>query len=438
MAPPYAVEAFAGGGLFRLGFVVEGFHVAQTCEINRGAVQTLRLNTGDRIDVCDANDWEPQVPAGGIDLMFGGPPCQGFSQAGKQEGPAYKGHGYPLVLGWAKKYRPRYMVWENVSKVLTEKWRGWREGWWKEMRKLGYDGAAWNLLAADYGTPQARERAFFVLWRKGDKRAAERLSEPPPATHARPEIAEELGLPVWVTGFQRLHGGCCGGYGLYSCSFLNNDGDQCSGCIDGSRYNEAANEDWGDELPDATLDYILRDPRRITSKHVPADMSGTLEPRPRRWLLAPTQTANMSRGASYSLVIDPAAVVRTVDDLYELVKDQREGGMSVVRRLSVREAAKLQDVPQGYIFGGSVTSQYRQVGNGVPVNLARAVARHLLWGMGRSPRKTWAADPYSGLWPLDGDDTRCLRARRNVMERRGYGRPSQLVLVRTPDQAQRR
>lgn len=434
MARPYAVEAFAGAGLLSLGFTIEGFNVAEFCERDRAAVQTLRWNhPNSEITRCDAFQWEPRAAPGTIDLMFGGPPCQGFSQAGLQEGPDYKDHGYPVVLHWAKKYRPRYMVWENVSRVLAPKWEEWRQDWWRKIKRMGYEGVAWNLLAADYGTPQARARAFFVLWRKGDERARKILSEPPPPTHARPELAKETGLPVWVTGHQRLHEGCCGRYALYSCAYLNNLSNTCARCIQGDHWAAAPNETFGDVLDEDTLKYILRDPERVTSKHVPVDMSGTMAPLPKRWLLAPTMTANMQKGASYSLVVDPAAIVSTKEDLHELVTAQRETGSPGVRRLSVREAAKLQDVPQWYVFQGGVSTQYRQVGNGVPVNLARAVARHLLRAMGRRvPPSSLARDPYSALWRFGDETHRCLAPYREIMETLGHGRPGQLTLIRTP------
>jgi hypothetical protein len=258
---------------------------------------------------------------------------------------------------------------------------------------------------------------------------------------------------VWTTGHSRLHAGCCGRYGLYSCRFLNNDLDACSTCLDGASYAPSENEEWGEPqavyefvnargqmellpgppvrremgmqwrppLEPHQLDYILRDPQRI-KKHVPADMAGQLEPLPRRWLLAPTMTANMDKGVPMGLVIESGAMVRSVGELRELLTTQRDvPGTPGVRFLSVREAAKLQDCPQGYVFRGSLNSQYRQVGNAVPVNLARAVARHVLWGMGRRVEKgAFAQDPFSGLWPLEAGDQRCWYAYRNLMRRRGH------------------
>jgi len=453
MARPYAVEAFAGAGLLGFGFNVEGFNVAQVCERNHNAVKTLRANyPSERIAVCDADDWKPHVPKGGIDLFRGGPPCQPTSTAGAGLGEKDPRHKFPLLLQWAKKYKPRYMVWENAG-VLGKKHRGWLKRWWADMGKLGYEGVAWHLLAADYGTPQARKRVFLVLWRKGDKRAAARLAEPPPKTHAHPGEAEELGLPVWTTGHSRLHAGCCGRYALYSCAWLNNDENRCSTCIQGDNYAMSQNEEWGEPekiyeyvnargqmelmpgprrrrslgtpwrppLDDDQLDYILRDPARI-KKHVPADMAGQLEALPRRWFLAPTMTANMDKGVPMGLVIESGAMVRSVDELRELLLAQKAApGTPGLRFLSVRETAKLQDCPQGYVFRGTLNSQYRQVGNAVPVNLARAVARHVLWGMGRRLEKgSFAKDPFSGLWPLEAGDQRCVFAYHNSMRLQGH------------------
>ena len=73
--------------------------------------------------------------------------------------------------------------------------------------------------------------------------------------------------------------------------------------------------------------------------------------------------------------------------------------------MSPRAAAKLQDVPAWTPFPGPKTAVYAQVGNGIPVNLGRAVIRHVMDALGYGPiRDSLAEDPFSGLWPMDKTD----------------------------------
>jgi len=457
---PYAVDLFSGAGLLGFAFQVEGFNVAEYCEWNRAAVETLNYNYGLDLSQCDAQAWTPKrKKKGTIDLMFGGPPCQPYSAAGKGKGACDQRDMFPLTLKWAEDHRPRYMVWEN-SGTQGPQHAEWRKDYWAAVRKLGYEGVVWDLWAADYGTPQYRRRAFFVLWRKGDARAAERLSEPPPATHARPDLAEDLGLLPWVSGHSRLMGGCCGRYSRYSCAALNNTDDHCADCIDGDRYVQARNEEWGDPpevwvtenergqmefYPSEPLRYLAapewRGPLRPDQirgilkrrdrilKHLPADMSGGFGPLPKRRMLSQGMVASMQKGWPYGLVISPEAGPTKPSDLRGLLQAQLREGTPGLRFLSVREAAKLQDCPQGYVFRGSVAQQYKQVGNAVPVNLGRAVARHVMYGMGRRRSKNaMADDPHSGLWPAFGDAHPCWSAYRNIMRLQGH-EPAQMELT---------
>lgn len=143
----------------------------------------------------------------------------------------------------------------------------------------------------------------------------------------------------------------------------------------------------------------------MTVKHVPTDMSGQQPPRPKRWLLAETVPKNLRRGVPYGLVIHQDARFR---DVHQLLEDQKRSGLPGVRFLTVREAAKLQDCPQWYTFMGSPGQQRAQVGNAVPVNVARAVARQLMRGFGRRTPKLALVDRSgAGLWPVGGPNVPC-------------------------------
>ncbi|MBT8453920.1 MAG: DNA cytosine methyltransferase [Deltaproteobacteria bacterium] len=398
----YAAEAFTGGGLLSLGLTIEGIHVGEVCELNKAAVRTLRYNYGHKATECDARKWTPKKPKGGIDLLCGGPPCQPWSGAGKKKGYRDERDMFPEIIRWTKATRPRVVVMENVGStpaarkrahaglspgILAPKFAGYLEWWWSEMRKIGYEGVVWSVLSADYGTPQLRARVLFVAWPKGAPQGA-LLREPPPPTHAAPEDAARLGLMAWTSGFERLAGGCCGRFGYFSCAYLWNLNGMCETCYQGANYEMAEGEQIDAELSREALEYVMRDPERIR-KHRPADISGSFDRH-----LAPTMVADLARGVPYGLVVESGGFVRDFTDK----KDY-----DFLRRLTTREAAKLMDVPQWYVFQGTVGQQYKQIGNGVPVNLGRAIARHVISALGEEPQ-----DPYhehEGLWPFMQGDT---------------------------------
>lgn len=400
-----------------MGFDAEGIDVLEHCEWDRAAVETLRRNWPSQVRECDAAEYAPRVR--NVELVFGGPPCQPFSRAGKRMGCEDPRDRFFLAHKWARTIRPRLFVLETVANVFSDSFADWREWWWDQMDERGYRGVMWSILSADYGTPQLRPRVFFVAWRKGEKRMAKVLAEPPPRTHAHPDEAEGLGLPVWTTAMERLIGGCCGRYGLYTCWALNNAYTACETCFGGSNYQMAENESVDDDLSEQQIRYLLRDPTRVTRRHPPTDLGGLQPERPHRWLLAETMTANLRRGVPYGLVVHQDAAYKSVP---ELLRDQAQAGLPGLRRLSVREAAKLQDVPQWYVFEGSVAQQYRQVGNGVAVNVARAVGRHVMRAFGRRiPKDALARRSDSGMWPTGRSNETCIAAYRRLKRNEGVG-----------------
>jgi DNA (cytosine-5)-methyltransferase 1 len=413
----YAAEAFAGGGLFSLALAVEGFELGEVCEWERPMRETLHMNF-EHVEpeiAFDARMWTPKVPPGGIDLLCGGPPCQPWSGAGKRLGPEDKRDMWPHVLRWAREVRPRLILMENNGStpesrkragqglkpgILADEFHGYVTDWWAQMDAIGYEGVIWSTLAADYGTPQLRARVMFVAWPHGSP-LGETLRQPPPITHANPRDAEKLGLMPWTSGYQRLISGCCGGHYAYTCGYLNNGDQNCEDCYGGSNYAEAF-DDTPVEMAEDTLAYVMRNPERI-HKHKPVDMSGTYDR-----LLAPTMTADLQRGSPHGLLIEPGGLVTDFVDKRDY---------QFLRRITVREAAKLQDVPQWYRFAGTKNQQLWQIGNGIPINLGRAIARHVLRAFG-APLKP-ALQVGSGLWPIGRQPANCGFTRAQVQHLRG-------------------
>jgi len=192
-----ALSLFSGGGGLDLGYDRAGYEHVASFEILEHAAETLQRNrkdwsvfTGDDGDVT-AIDWREY--AGEVDIVHGGPPCQPFSVAGRQQGEADVRDMFPEFVRCVLEISPRAFMAENVAAVGKPKFAGYvQETIYKPLSKL-YDVHQFELSAEDFGVPQARRRVFFVGIRKGE--AATRYVPPTP-THSAAHLTgapEQLG-----------------------------------------------------------------------------------------------------------------------------------------------------------------------------------------------------------------------------------------------------
>jgi site-specific DNA-cytosine methylase len=455
---PIAAEAFTGGGLFSIALLVEGVFTPQICEMDDNAIETLKLNLHEHAVSRNANTWDPTVPDRGLDLLCGGPPCQSFSGAQSLGTPglgvASGENMYPRVLEWIADTQSRVVLMENSAEVATSAARNVRSSftvelpgdtkgpthdffvaWSRNLDALGYDGIFWVLYAPDYGTPQNRTRAWVVAWPKGAP-WGERLRTLPPPTHGHPtsKAVRDGHLLPWISAFDRLASGCCGGYGLVECLHLNNDQGACLTCIDGANFTPAPNQDGEQGRRAQTAKAIdsyagmANATQSRLAKFPPIDLSPFSAFRKREPIEKLTARVKVTDWLSKAVVAHfgkddkSAAVVpeSILDDVYKLRDSarfsDRKRFASWVQRISCRESAKLQDVPQWWAFAWdkakarSPAAQrkavFRQIGNGIPVNMGRAAVRQVLSALGYPTPipGTYAADQLAGLWPEDRVD----------------------------------
>lgn len=155
----FAISTFSGMGGGALAAARSGYDV--TCfDFDADAVATLKANgyATHQADVNEVN-WSRH---NGADLLVGGPPCQSFSQAGKQGGETDPRNAIPAFVRAVDHIRPRLFVMENVRALTFQKNRPYLESVVADFEKLGYI-VDWRVLnAADFGVPQTRQRVFIV------------------------------------------------------------------------------------------------------------------------------------------------------------------------------------------------------------------------------------------------------------------------------------
>lgn len=204
-----ALSLFSGGGGMDIGFDRAGFDHVASYEIMEGAASVLSaahpnwtVFGGDRGDVRGVN-WSRY--RGTIDVLHGGPPCQPFSNAGRQNGAADIRDMIPEFVRAVKAIRPRAFVCENVSGLATKRFEDYVKNTIIDPLKGHYVIRQFILNAADFGVPQTRRRVLFVGF--ADKNEAARFEIPAP-THrhdrstgfpdnlpATMGVREALGLP---------------------------------------------------------------------------------------------------------------------------------------------------------------------------------------------------------------------------------------------------
>jgi DNA (cytosine-5)-methyltransferase 1 len=163
-------------------------------------------------DLTKFKDWNHEP----IDLLVGGTPCQAFSIAGLRKGlDDPRGNLTLTFLALASRARPRWIVWENVPGVLSDRTNAFGQ-FLSGLAELGY-GCAYRVLDAQFfGVPQRRRRVFVVGYLGNWQRAAAVLFEPESLRGDSPPSRKARENPAGTITRSTFDGGACGGDGRES------------------------------------------------------------------------------------------------------------------------------------------------------------------------------------------------------------------------------
>lgn len=166
------LELFGGIGAPRkaLERLEIDFKVVDYVEIDKYAVKSYNAIYNENFEPQDICEWDKDIEC---DLIMHGSPCQDFSLAGNQASGDF-GSGTRSSLMWETvriitKLRPKYVIWENVKNVLSQKHRHNFDMYLARLEELGYTNHYQVLNAKDYGIPQNRERLFCISILNNDK-----------------------------------------------------------------------------------------------------------------------------------------------------------------------------------------------------------------------------------------------------------------------------
>lgn len=168
---PTVVDLFSGAGGLTYGFVENNYKILFGVEHDNNAAKTYSANYDHPMinqDITKLDADELVLKYGKCDVIIGGPPCQGFSMAGKRDNKDPRNSLFMDYLRFVKAFEPKYFVLENVPGILTMKTATnelVKDIICKEVHNLGYSIKYQKLYAPDFGIPQKRRRVIFLGWR---------------------------------------------------------------------------------------------------------------------------------------------------------------------------------------------------------------------------------------------------------------------------------
>jgi len=334
-----AVSLFSGAGGMDRGFEDAGFRTVLACEMNASAADTWRRNFKGSMHQGDVRLLLPQTEPGMAEILFGGPPCQGYSVAGKMDPHDPRSALVFSFLEAVGRIRPAAFVMENVDALARlEKWRGTLADIRGSAAAIGYSTFVAILDAADFGVPQSRKRMFAWGSRtlsENDLAAAVERGLAPLRQPRR--TAREVFMAFGPAGTERNP--------LGSTAMIN----------------------------------FAKSPILRPSPYAGMLFNGAGRPvNPD----APAPTMSASAGGNKTHIADErqlfgdgtsfAAEYRK--RLGEGLPPMKGRAPEYMRRLTLRESSAFQTFPETFVFEGSQSSVYRQIGNAVPCLLARAAA----------------------------------------------------------------
>ena len=176
------VSLYSGAGGLDIGFQKAGFEVVWANDFDENACKSYAKNIGNHIRCGDIKSYINELSnINDVDLVIGGPPCQGFSVAGKMDPKDPRSEHVWNFTDVVEKLSPKAFVMENVKALgKFKKWEPLRIALLEKFRKLGYSTNFIVLNATEFDVPQARERVFFIGFKNNPKIIPdlERMIEP--------------------------------------------------------------------------------------------------------------------------------------------------------------------------------------------------------------------------------------------------------------------
>ena len=367
-----AINLFCGAGGCSLGFEQSGYQVLLATDIDRAAGQTYLANfKGTQFLKEDINNLDfssmlsmCEIAPGELDILLGGPPCQGFSSAGLR---FWDDPRNSLLKSYAKALKtisPKWFLMENVEGLLTTKNGEYLHEAVKMFISLGYAIRVEKVYAHEYGVPQRRKRVLVVGNRIGID-----FKFPKPTTILTGRIFRNSDVTL-----------------RHAIGTLPDASSDPSAKIE---YQTEVSDEFEDYLRGASrkisdhfypqqgvlqMERILRLKPGQTMKHLPEHLQHkSFKKRANRRVMdgIPTEKRGGSPCGLKRLIYDEPCLTITGTAIREFIHPSRH------RPLTIRECARIQTFPDDFKFIGRTSEKMQQIGNAVPPLMARIFAEHI-------------------------------------------------------------
>lgn len=346
---PYTVlDLFCGCGGFSLGFKNASYEILLGVDNDEKALITFSKNFREdqsmNLDLSEDESLESVKRVIGerrIDVMIAGPPCQGFSLTGPRNFDDERNKLYLSVFSFVSEFKPKAFVIENVPGLATLYNGKIKSEIIRRFRKLGYNVVSDILCSADYGVPQMRKRIFFVGLAKDYRKFIF-----PDKTHS-PDT-------------------------YISCEDAISDLP--------SRENELGHDvDHYSQKPKTSYQEKMRIGSKVLHNHVATNHTEKVK----------NVIKLVPEGGNYRDLPPGVGTSRTFHEAWTRYHSKKPARTIDTghrnhfhyrynRVPTVRENARLQSFPDIFVFYGTRTQKYKQVGNAVPPLLAENIAKELM------------------------------------------------------------
>lgn len=326
-----SIELFAGGGGLAIGMEKAGFHHVMLNEFDHWACETLRANRPNwNVIEGDVHNVDFTPYRGNVDFISGGFPCQAFSYAGEKRGfEDARGTLFFELARAVKEIQPKVFMGENVRGLFTHENGQTLQVIKDVISDLGYTLIEPRVLKAiKYQVPQKRERLILIAIRN--------------------DIADRVKFK-WPSPYHRI---------------LNLRDTFYKGIL----YDTDVPESIGQKYPQRKKEIMDMIPMGGNWNNLPLEIQ-------KEYLKGSFGLEGGKTGIARRLSLDEPSLTLTCAPA---MKQTERCHPLETRPLNVREYARIQTFPDEWEFKGNMSSQYKQIGNAVPVNLAYALGRSLI------------------------------------------------------------
>ena len=341
-------DLFAGVGGLSLGFEQAGFEVPFAVEFDKDIAAAYEKNhagtTMYNSDISILDPHELLKRHGRVDVIVGGPPCQGFSQKGKRLSVNDdRNFLFRQYVRFVDVFRPKYFVIENVPNIVTTANGYFKDEIVKEFSTLGYDVKAKVFDVSEFGVPQQRRRAVFI------GQLVKNTVKFPMPTGKYVTVGEAISDMISL--------------------------ESGEGC-DLSPYKTSPQNDYQRTMRKGSCGGVKNHQATSHSKVAIQRMKMIPKGMGKEVLPAEHLTKSIYSGTWCRMIEDEVAA--TITTRFDTPSSGRFTHPTQNRCITVREAARIQSFPDWYHFEGNRTDVARQVGNAVPPLMAIAFANQII------------------------------------------------------------